>query len=497
MFENLTQRLGSAFDKIRGKGSISEKDVDLALSEVRKALLEADVALPAVKSFLENTRKRALGTEVLRSVTPGQMVIKVVHDELVILLGDDEDASLNIDHSPPATILMVGLQGSGKTTTTGKLALWIKNKKNKKVLLASLDTSRPAAREQLRLLGEQAGVSVLPEVLEETPASIARRAKAAAKVQGIDTLILDTAGRQTIDTVLMSEIKEISSIAKPSEILLVADAMTGQDAVITAKAFKEAVKISGLVLSRTDGDARGGAALSMRYVTECPIKFLGVGEKQDALELFSADRFARRILGMGDVVGLVEKAAEVVEQEDAEEMMRRLTSGQFSMTDLLKQLRQVKKMGGMGGLMGMIPGLGKLQKQMAAAQMDDKVITHQEAIILSMTAKERNYVNILNASRRKRIATGSGTSVQEVNRLVKQYMEMAKVMKRMGRQGAGGLLKSLMGGGMQNLTDKEDSNDLSSAAELLKSNKSFFPGKMPDLGSLGGLPTNFPFGKKK
>ncbi len=496
MLENLTQKLGTVFDKIRGRGALSEKDVDTALSEVRKALLDADVALEAVKVFIENTRKRAVGTEVLRSVTPGQMVIKVVHDELVLLLGNDEDASLNIDHSPPATILLAGLQGSGKTTTAGKLALWIKNKKNKKVLLASLDTYRPAAREQLRILGEQAGVSVLPEIDGETPSSIAKRARAAAKIQGTDILILDTAGRQSIDTILMSELKEITSISNPSEILLVADAMTGQDAVVTARAFKEAVNISGLILSRADGDSRGGAAISMRHVTNCPIKFLGVGEKQEEIELFSADRFARRILGMGDVVGLVEKAAEVVEREDAEEMMKKLTSGQFSITDLLKQLRQIKKMGGMGGLMGMIPGFGKLQKQMAAAQMNYKVITHQEAVILSMTAKERENINLLNASRRKRIASGSGTSVQEVNRLIKQYMEMAKVMKKMGRQGAGGLLKSLMGGGMKGDPSQGDV-DLSAMADLMKSNKGMSPGKLPGLGNLGNLPPNFPFGKKK
>ena len=496
MLESITQKLGSVFDKIRGRGALTEKDVDAALSEVRKALLEADVAIEAVKVFIENTRKRAVGTEVLRSVTPGQMVVKVVHDELVILLGNDEDASLNIDHAPPATILLAGLQGSGKTTTAGKLALWIKNKKNKKVLLASLDTYRPAARDQLRILGDQAGVSVLPEIDGETPANIAKRAKAAAKIQGTDVLILDTAGRQSIDTVLMSELKEINSISNPSEILLVADAMTGQDAVITAKAFKEAVNISGLILSRADGDARGGAAISMRYVTQCPIKFLGVGEKQEEIELFSSDRFARRILGMGDVVGLVEKAEETIEREDAEEMMKKLSSGQFSVNDLLKQLRQIKKMGGMNSLMGMLPGFGKLQKKMSAAQMDDKVISHQEAIILSMTNKERRNVNLLNASRRKRIASGSGTSVQEVNRLIKQYLEMAKVMKKMGKQGAGGLLKSLMGGGMPGGNSQGDV-DLSSMANMLNSNKGMLPGKLPGLGNLGNLPPNFPFGKKK
>ena len=496
MFENLTKSLGSVFDKLRGKGALNEKDVDLALDQVRKALIEADVALPAIKTFLESTRKKAVGVEVLRSVTPAQMVIKVVHDELVNLLGDDKDTNLNINHSPPVTILMVGLQGSGKTTTTGKIAKWIKEKQNKKVLIASLDVSRPAAREQLRLLGEQAQVSVLPEIENDTPSSIAKRAKAAAKVQGVDILILDTAGRQTIDTTLMSEIKEISSITNPSEILLVADAMTGQDAVITATAFKEAVKISGLILSRADGDARGGAAISMRHVTNCPIKFLGVGEKQEALELFSADRFARRILGMGDVVGLVEKAAEVVEKEDAEEMMKKLSSGQFSMDDLLKQLRQVKKMGGMSSIMGMIPGLGKLQKQMAAAQIDDKTISHQEAIILSMTNKEKAHVSILNASRRKRIASGSGTSVQEVNRLVKQYMEMAKMMKRIGKHGAGGMLKNLMGGGLSGLMGKQGEPDLSAAADMLKSSGNL-PGEIPDIGSLNDGNIPFPFNKKK
>ena len=493
MLENITQKLGSVFDKLKGRGALSEKDVDSALGDVRKALLEADVAIEAVKTFLENTRKRAVGTEVLRSITPGQMVIKVVHDELVTLLGNDEDANLNIDHSPPATILLAGLQGSGKTTTAGKLALWIKTKKNKKVLLASLDTYRPAAREQLRILGEQAEVAVLPEVEGDTPASITKRATAAAKIQGIDVLILDTAGRQSIDTVLMSELKEITSISKPSEILLVADAMTGQDAVVTAKAFKEAVNISGLVLSRADGDARGGAAISMRHITQCPIKFLGVGEKQEEIELFSADRFARRILGMGDVVGLVEKAEEAIEKEDAEEMMKKMTSGQFSMNDLLKQLRQIKKMGGMNSLMGMLPGFGKLQKQMATANMDDKVISHQEAIILSMTSKERKNINLLNASRRKRIAFGSGTSVQEVNRLVKQYMEMAKVMKKMSKQGAGGLLKSLFGGGLPAVSTPGEI-DPNAMANMLGGNKGILPGKLP---GLGNLPPNFPFGKKK
>ncbi len=485
MFENLTKRLNSVFDKLKGKGALSENDINESFVEIRKALLEADVALPVVESFLKNTKGKALGHEVIRSVTPGQMVVKIVHDEIVNLLSTDQESSLNISHSPPAIILMVGLQGSGKTTTAGKLAKWIKNKKNKKVLLASLDTYRPAAKEQLKLLGEQAEVLVLPEMENDTPTSITKRAQASAKVQGIDVLILDTAGRQTIDTSLMAELKEINEISKPSETILVADAMTGQDAVTTAKSFKEIVKISGLILSRADGDARGGAALSMKHIADCPIKFLGVGEKQDDLELFDADRFAKRVLGMGDVVGLVEKAAEVVEKEEAEELMQRMTSGQFLITDLLKQLRQVKKMGGMNSILGMLPGIGKLQKQLSAANIDDKIISHQEAIILSMTNKERKKITILNASRRKRIALGSGTSVQEVNKLVKQYLEMAKMMKKIGRQGGGGLLKNLFGGGMnENISQTNPEDLLNSAQSPL------------NFGTKSRLPLNIPFRKK-
>ena len=485
MFENLTKKFTNVFDKLKGKGALSEKDINESFVEIRKALLDADVALPVVDVFLKNTKEKALGTEVIRSVTPGQMIVKVVYDEIVNLLSNDNDSGLNIDHSPPAVILLVGLQGSGKTTTAAKLAKWIKTKKNKKVLLASLDTYRPAAKEQLRLLGEEAEVLVLPSIENDTPNTIAKRAKASAKIQGIDVLILDTAGRQTIDTSLMAELKEINQISNPSEIILVADAMTGQDAVNTAKSFKETIDISGLILSRADGDARGGAALSMQHVTNCPIKFLGVGEKQSDLELFNAERFANRVLGMGDVVGLVEKAAEVIEKEESEELMKRMTSGQFLITDLLKQLRQVKKMGGMGSIMGMLPGMGKMQKQLSAANVDDKMISHQEAIILSMTDKEKKQINILNASRRKRIASGSGTSVQEVNRLVKQYMEMAKMMKKIGRQGGGGLLKNLFGGGMSSSIPQTNPEELLNSAQ-----------NPLNFNTKSRLPLNIPFRKK-
>ena len=440
MFENLTDKLGNVFKGLTKRGSLSESDVDSALKEVRLALLEADVALPVVKDFITKVRDRAVGEEVLRSITPGQQVIKIVNDVLIEILGSGE-SELTIDHSPPAVILLVGLQGSGKTTTAGKLALHLKSKKRKKVMLASLDIYRPAAREQLRILGEQAEVSVLPEIDGERPANIAKRAMAAAKIQAIDVLILDTAGRTTLDAAMMSEAKEIFSLSKPSETLLVADAMTGQDAVQTAKAFSDIIKISGVILTRSDGDARGGAALSMKAVTGCPIKFVGVSEKLDGLEPFYAERAAGRILDMGDVVSLVEKAAETIAEEDAAHMMKRMSQGSFDMNDMLKQIGQLKKMGGLGGIMSMLPGIGKLQKQMAANNFNDKAISKQEAIIYSMTKQERINVGLLNASRRKRISFGSGSSVSEVNRLVKQQQDMARMMKKMGKMGG---LKSMM-----------------------------------------------------
>ena len=488
MFENLTDKLGNVFKGLTKRGSLSESDVDLALQEVRLALLEADVALSVVKEFISKVRERAIGEEVLRSITPGQQVIKIVNDVLIEVLGSGE-AELSIDHSPPAVILLVGLQGSGKTTTAGKLALHLKTKKRKKVMLASLDIYRPAAREQLRILGEQAEVSVLPEIDGESPTNIAKRAMAASKVQAIDVLILDTAGRTTLDTAMMSEAKEIFSLSKPSETLLVADAMTGQDAVQTAKAFSEIIKISGVVLTRSDGDARGGAALSMKSVTGCPIKFVGVSEKLDGLEPFYPERAAGRILDMGDVVSLVEKAAETIAEEDAAHIMKRMSQGSFDMNDMLKQIGQLKKMGGLGGVMSMLPGIGKLQKQMAASNFNDKAISKQEAIIYSMTNKERINVALLNASRRKRIASGSGTSVSEVNRLVKQQQDMARMMKKMGKMGGLGGLKSMMSslGGNTKDTDMASSDktespmmDANKIAELQK----MMGSNMPNLGNM-------------
>ncbi len=458
MFENLTQKLGNVFNGLKKRGTLTEKNVDEALKEVRTALLEADVSLSVVKEFVEKVRERAVGQEVFRSITPGQQVIKIVNDTLIDILGSI-NSPLEINHSPPAIILLLGLQGSGKTTTAGKLALNLKTKQRKKVMLASLDIYRPAAREQLRVLGEQAEVSVLPDSEGESPVNITKRAIAASKVQGIDVLILDTAGRTTLDNVMMNEAKEVFNISKPSETLLVADSMTGQDAVNTAKAFTETIKLTGVILTRTDGDARGGAALSMRSITGCPIKYVGVSEKLEGLEIFHPERAAGRILDMGDVVSLVEKAAETIAEEDAEKMMERLSKGSFDMNDMLKQIGQLKKLGGLSGVMSMLPGIGKLQKQMAAHNFDDKVIAKQEAIIYSMTKKERINVGILNASRRKRIAFGSGSSVHEVNRLVKQQQEMARMMKKVGKAGGMGALKNMfssLGGNSQESNPQKD-----------------------------------------
>ena len=447
MFETLKGKLQTVFDGLAKRGALSEADVDAALREVRLALLDADVALPVVKSFIEKLRTEAVGVASLRSVRPDQQVIKIVHDALVEMLGGDA-APLNIATNPPAVILMAGLQGSGKTTTAGKLALRLKTRERKKVMVASLDMTRPAAREQLRLLGEQAEAGVLPEADSETPAQIAKRALQVAKLQAYDVLILDTAGRLSIDEALMAELRDIKKITNPHEILLVADAMTGQDAVNTAEAFHKAIGVTGIALTRLDGDARGGAALSMRHITGCPIKLAGVGEKQDALEEFDPARLAGRILDMGDVVALVEKASEAIEAEEAERMARRMAKGQFDMNDFLTQIRQLQKMGGLGGLMGMLPGIGKMQKQIAAAGIDDSMIKRQEAIILSMTKKERVSVGLLNASRRKRIAAGSGTSVQDVNKLVKQYQDMARMMKKLGGKTGAAAMKAMMGGGL-------------------------------------------------
>jgi len=446
MFDSLQNRLGDVFDRLKRRGALKEADVTAALREVRVALLEADVALPVVKDFIDKVRERAVGQEVIKSVSPGQQVIKIVHDNLVEMLGT-EAAGINLNAVPPVPILMVGLQGGGKTTSTAKLAKRLKERDRKKVLMASLDIYRPAAREQLRVLGEQIGVATLPIAENETPVSIAKRAMAAGKLQGFDVVMLDTAGRLSIDESMMNEVIQVRDAVKPVETLLVADAMTGQDAVTTASNFHERVGLTGIVLTRMDGDARGGAALSMRAVTGVPIKGVGVGERADALEDFHPERVAGRILGMGDVVSLVEKAAETIEVEEAERIAKKMQKGSFDLEDMLSQLRQVKKMGGLGGVMSMLPGIGKLQKQMAGANIDENVIKKQEAIILSMTKAERKNAKLMNASRRRRIAAGSGTSVQEVNKLLKQHQDMTRVMKQMGKMGGMKGLGALLGGG--------------------------------------------------
>ena len=437
MFEALGDRLNGVFDRLTGRGVLSERDVDEALREVRLALLEADVALPVVKDFMARVRERAVGEEVVRSVTPGQLVVKIVHDALVETLGS-ENAALNLG-SPPAPILMVGLQGSGKTTTSAKLGLLLQNREKKRVLMASLDVSRPAAMEQLKVLGEQAGVATLPIIPNQRAVDIARRAIAAARVGGYDAVILDTAGRQHVDEALMAEVAQVKELTQPHETLLVADALTGQDAVNIAKSFNERVQISGIVLTRADGDARGGAALSMRQVTGAPIKFLGRGEKLDALEPFHPARLASRILDMGDVVTLVEKAVENVDKEKAEQLARKMKKGELDFNDLADQLVQMRKMGGMQGLLGMLPGIGRMKEQLNAAGLDDNLLKRQEAIIRSMTKKERIKPDLINGSRRKRIAAGAGVEVSEVNKVLKMQRQMSDVMKKMGKLGPGKL----------------------------------------------------------
>ena len=447
MFESLTSRLGGIFDRLTKRGALSEDDVGAALREVRVALLEADVALPVVKDFIDKVKERAVGNEVLKSVAPGQQVIKIVHDNLIEMLGESEE--INLRASPPVPILMVGLQGSGKTTSSAKLALWLTKRERKKVMMASLDTRRPAAMEQLAQLGVQTGVASLPVVSGEPPVAIAKRAIRTGKLEGYDVVILDTGGRLAIDETLMREVAEVSKAVDPAETLLVADAMTGQDAVTIATEFREKVGITGILLTRVDGDARGGAALSMRMVAGCPIKLIGVGEKLDALEAFHPDRIAGRILGMGDVVSLVEKASETIELEEAEALARKIEKGRFDLDDLLKQLRQLKKMGGLEGLLSLLPGVGKMKKQMDQANIDPDMIKRQEAIILSMTPRERRNPKIIHASRKQRVAKGSGTSVQEINKLLKQWMEMSRMMKRVAKMSKKGKLSGgLPPGGM-------------------------------------------------
>ncbi|HWI29673.1 MAG TPA: signal recognition particle protein [Stellaceae bacterium] len=441
MFESLSNRLNDVFDRLRRHGALSEDDVAIALREIRVALLEADVALPVVKDFVNAVREQAVGQEVLRSVTPGQMVVKVVHDHLIETLGGVETEPLDVDAPAPVVVMMVGLQGSGKTTTAAKLARLLRLRQRKKVLLASLDVQRPAAQEQLAVLGRQVEVTSLPIVAGEKPVAIAHRALDTGRREGYDVVILDTAGRLHIDEPLMLEVAAVRDATHPHETLLVADAMTGQDAVNVAKAFTERVGVTGIVLTRVDGDARGGAALSMRQVTGRPIKFMGTGEKLDAIEPFHAERVAGRILGMGDVVSLVEKAAETVDREEAEKLARKLQKGGFDLDDLAQQLKQLRKMGGMGGVMGMLPGVNKVKKQLEEAKIDDGMIKRQEAILSSMTKHERRNPKLLNASRRRRIAAGSGTSVPEINRLLKQYQDMAGMMKKMNKLGKKGLMR--------------------------------------------------------
>lgn len=502
MFENLSDRLSGVFDKLTKQGALSEDDVSVALREVRVALLEADVSLPVARDFVKAVQEKASGQSVTKSVTPGQQVVKIVHDELVhFLAGDDANAgALKVDN-PPAPILMVGLQGSGKTTTTAKLAKRLKEKDGKKVLMASLDTNRPAAMEQLAILGSQIGVDTLPIVKGESATKIAKRAKQQATLGGYDVFMLDTAGRLSIDDALMAEVEAVRNIASPRETLLVVDGLTGQDALHTAENFDQRIGISGVVLTRMDGDGRGGAALSMRAVTGKPIKFVGLGEKLDALEEFHPERVAGRILGMGDIVSLVEKAQDTIEAEQAERMMKRFKKGQFNMNDLKMQLEQMMKMGGMQGVMSMLPGMNKMSKKIEeAGGIDDKVFVHQIALIESMTKKERANPQLMQASRKKRVAAGAGLSVQEMNQLLKMQRQMGDMMKKMGK---GGMLKQAMkgmmgkGGGMPAGLDPS-AMDPKAMEQAAKQMGQMSGGGLPGLGGGLSLPPGLSgFGKKK
>jgi len=445
MFDTLSDRLGSVFDRLRGRGALTEADVRSAMREVRVALLEADVALPVARDFVEKVTEKAVGQEVLRSVTPGQMVVKYVHDALVETLGA-ETAELNLNISPPAVVMMVGLQGSGKTTTTAKLAKRLSERERKRVLMASLDVARPAAQEQLAVLGRQTNVDTLPVVSGQQPVDIAKRAIQAAKLQGYDVVMLDTAGRLHVDDQLMGEMKAVAAASSPTETLLVVDALTGQDAVNVAKGFAGEVDLSGVILTRMDGDARGGAALSMRAVTGKPIKFAGVGEALDKLEAFHPERVAGRILGMGDVVSLVERAAETIKVEEAEKLAAKMAKGKFDLDDLWAQLQQMQRMGGLGALAGMMPGLKGMKGAMDQAQ-NSKALVHMEAMLSSMTAKERAKPEVINAKRKIRIAKGSGTTVQEINKLLKMHQEMSTAMKRLKKMGGLGKLAAMFSKG--------------------------------------------------
>jgi signal recognition particle subunit SRP54 len=445
VFEALSDKLSGVFDKLRARGALSEADVTEALREVRLALLDADVALPVVRDFVAKVRERAIGAEVLSSVTPGQQVVKIVNDVMIEALGGEGAVPINLNAAPPVPILMVGLQGSGKTTTSGKIARRFKDRLKKKVLLASLDTQRPAAQLQLAQLADQAGVPSLPIVQGQTPVQIAHRAMDTARREGFDVVILDTAGRLSIDQELMDEVKQVRAATNPAETLLVVDAMTGQDAVNTAKAFNDALQITGIVMTRMDGDARGGAALSMRQITGAPIKLIGVGEKQDALDDFHPERVAGRILGMGDIVGLVERASETIDQAEAEKLAAKMLKGKFDLEDYASQLKQISKLGSIDSILGMLPGMGKLKGQLAGKELDTSVFKRQAAIISSMTIKERRAPDIIKANRKKRIAAGSGTTVQDVNKLLKQFEDMSEMMKKMNKLGQKGLMRNGLG----------------------------------------------------
>lgn len=444
MFESLSSNLNKVFDKLRGRGMLNEQDVDAAMREIRIALLEADVALPVAKEFIATVKEKAIGQEVLKSISPGQMVVKIVYDHLKDILGSEQSA-LNLVTTPPAIVMMVGLQGSGKTTSTAKIALRLKNKQNKKTLLASLDVRRPAAQQQLATLGQQVGVATLPIIAGETPVQITRRAMEMGRLEGYDVVMLDTAGRLHIDSELMQELQEVKTLSQPIETLLVADSLTGQDAVNVAREFNGQVGVTGIVLTRIDGDGRGGAALSMRQVTGCPIKFLGVGEKPSDMEEFYPERIASRILDMGDVISLVEKAAETINEQEAIDLAKKVKKGKFDLEDLASQIKNLKKMGGISSLMGMLPGIGKLKKQISESEVDESILNKQLAIISSMTYKERKTPDILNASRRRRIAAGSGTTIQEVNQLLKRFKDMGTMMKKISKMDKKTLMRSGMG----------------------------------------------------
>jgi signal recognition particle subunit SRP54 len=508
LFDTLSEKLAGILDRLTRRGALTAADVDVAAREVRRALLEADVALDVVRAFVDKVKERAVGIEVIKSVTPGQMVVKIVHDQLVETLGANAEP-IDLNAPAPVPIMLVGLQGSGKTTTTAKIAKRLTEQAKRKVLMASLDTRRPAAMEQLAILGKQIGVETLPIVAGQSPVQIATRAIQAAKLGGYDAVLLDTAGRITLDDEMMNEAAEVKRAAQPHEVLLVADALTGQDAVNLARSFNERVGLTGIVLTRVDGDGRGGAALSMRAVTGKPIKLMATGEKLDALEDFHPSRIADRILGMGDIVSLVEKAASTIDAEKAARTAERMRKGKFDLTDLREQLLQMQNMGGLGGLMGMLPGVAKMKNQLAAANLDDKLLKRQVAIIDSMTPGERRNPDLLKASRKKRIAAGSGTKVEEINKLLKMHWTMADVMKAMGGGGKRGPLAGLanmmgLGGGMPSPEDMAKlagkmPGGLPQNMPGVPGLPPNFPGGLPgSLPGLPGLPPNFPgLGKKK